>query len=178
VEFVVSDDHEGLRRAIREILPAAAWQRCYVHFLRNALDHLPRRAGDDCLQELRWLYDRRELAEARQDLARWLGKWQAKHPKLCDWVEENIEETLTYFCLPRQHHKHMKSTNMLERLNHELKRRTHVVRIFPNAEACLRLVRALAVESHENWLEAIRYLNMAHLAEHKKERPRKIDQAA
>ena len=132
---LVSDDHEGLKRAIREILPAAAWQRCYVHFLRNALDHLPRKAGDDCLPELRWLYDRREIAEARQDLARWLGKWQAKHPKLCDWVEENIEETLTYFCLPQQHHKHMKSTNMLERLNQELKRRTHVVRIFPNAEA-------------------------------------------
>ena len=178
VEFVVSDDHEGLKRAIRETLPAAAWQRCYVHFLRNALDHLPRRAGDDCLQELRWLYDRRELAEARQDLARWLGKWQAKHPKLCDWVGANIEETLTYFCLPQPHHKHMKSTNMLERLNQELKRRTHVVRIFPNAESCLRLVRALAVETHENWLEAIRYLNMAHLAEHKKETLRKIDQAA
>ena len=178
VEFVVSDDHEGLKRAIRETLPAAAWQRCHVHFLRNALDHLPRRAGDDCLQELRWLYDRRELAEARQDLARWLGKWQAKHPKLCDWVEANIEETLTYFCLPQPHHKHMKSTNMLERLNQELKRRTHVVRIFPNAESCLRLVRALAVETHENWLEAIRYLNMAHLAEHKKETLRKIDQAA
>ena len=178
VEFVVSDDHEGLRRAIRETLPAAAWQRCYVHFLRNALDHLPRRAGDDCLQELRWLYDRRDLAEARQDLARWLTKWQAKHPKLCDWAEENIEETLTYFCLPQQHHKHMKSTNMLERLNQELKRRTHVVRIFPNAASCLRLVRALAVETHENWLEAIRYLNMAHLAEHKKEMLRKLEQEA
>jgi putative transposase len=178
VEFVVSDDHEGLRRAIRETLPAAAWQRCYVHFLRNALDHLPRRAGDDCLQELRWLYDRRDLAEARQDLARWLTKWQAKHPKLCDWVEENIEETLTYFCLPQQHHKHMKSTNMLERLNQELKRRTHVVRIFPNAASCLRLVRALAVETHENWLEAIRYVNMAHLAEHKKEMLRKLEQEA
>jgi putative transposase len=131
-----------------------------------------------CLQELRWLYDRRELAEARQDLARWLGKWQTKHPKLCDWVEENIEETLTYFCLPQQHHKHMKSTNMLERQNQELKRRTHVVRIFPNAQSCLRLVRALAVETHENWLEAIRYLNMAHLAEHKKEALRMMDDAA
>ena len=99
-------------------------------------------------------------------------------PKLCDWVEETIEETFTYFCLPQQHHKHMKSTNMLERLNQELKRRTHVVRIFPNAASCLRLVRALAVETHENWLEAIRYLNMAHLAEHKKESLRRIAEAA
>jgi putative transposase len=169
VEFVVSDDHEGLKQAIREVLPGAAWQRCYVHFLRNALDHLPRKLADDCLQELRWIYDRRDLAEVRRDIAAWLTKWQAKHPKLCDWVEENIEETLTYYRLPLPHHKHMKSTNMLERLNQEIKRRTHVVRIFPNAESCLRLVRALAVETHENWLEGTRYLNMQHLFEHKKE---------
>ena len=169
VEFVVSDDHPGLKAAIREILPAAAWQRCYVHFLRNALDYVPRKVDDDCLMELRWFYDRRELAEVRRDLAQWLAKWQGKYPKLCDWVEENIEETLTYFRLPLAHHKHMKSTNMLERLNQELKRRTHVVRIFPNAESCLRLVRALAVEAHENWLEGTRYLNMEHLREHKKE---------
>jgi putative transposase len=154
VEFVVSDDHEGLKQAIREILPGAHWQRCYVHFLRNALDYLSRKLADDCLQELRWIYDRRELAEARRDIAAWLAKWQVKHSRLCDWVEENIEETLTYYRLPQPHHKHMKSTNMLERLNQELKRRTHVVRIFPNAESCLRLVRALAVETHENCSKA------------------------
>jgi putative transposase len=132
IEFVVSDDHAGLR-------------------------------------ELRWFYDRRELAEVRRDIAAWLQKWQAKYPKLCAWVEENIEETLSYYRLSLAHHKHMKSTNMLERLNQEIKRRTHVVRIFPNPKSCLRLVRALAVEMHENWLEAMRYLNMDHLAEHKKQ---------
>ena len=70
VEFVVSDDHAGLKKALTEVLTDAAWQRCYVHFLRNALDYLPRKADDDCLQELRWLYDRRDLAEAQRDLAR------------------------------------------------------------------------------------------------------------
>jgi putative transposase len=107
VEFVVSDNHEGLKAAIREVLPAAAWQRCYVHFLRNALDYVPRKVDDDCLQELRWFGacpragrrpdpgDRRELAEVRRDIAQWLGKWQAKYPRLCNWVEDNIEETLT-----------------------------------------------------------------------------------
>jgi len=168
VEFVVADDHAGLRAAIREVLAGTAYQRCYVHFLRNALDHLPRKADDDCLQELRWLYDRRDLAEARADLAQWLAKWQAKYPRLTDWVEETIEETLTFYKLPRRHHKHMKSTNMLERFNEEIRRRTYVVRIFPNAESCLRLIRALAVETHENWLEASRYLNMDDLKEHKK----------
>jgi len=168
VEFVVSDDHPGLKRAIAEVLPEAAWQRCYVHFLRNALDHLPRKAVDDCLQELRWLYDRRDLAEAQKDLAQWLERWGGKYPKLCDWVEESIGETLTFYRLPLSHHKHMKSTNMLERLNEEIKRRTRVVRIFPNAASCLRLIRALAVETHEGWLEASRYLNMDLLKEHKK----------
>ena len=169
VEFVVSDDHPGLKAAIREVLTEAVWQRCYVHFLRNALDYVPRKVDDDCLMELRWFYDRRDLTEVRGDLATWLGKWQGKYAKLCAWVEDNIEETLTFYRLPLAHHKHMKSTNMLERLNQEIKRRTHVVRIFPNAASCLRLVRALAVEAHENWLEAIRYLNMDHLKEHKKQ---------
>src|ERR687897_1066192 len=111
VELVVSDDHAGLVAAIGEVIPEAAWQRCYVHFLRNALDHLPRKHGDDCLQELRWLYDRSDLAEAKADLSAWLSKWSARYPRLTTWVEEAIEHTLTFFRLPRQHHKHLKSTN-------------------------------------------------------------------
>ena len=168
VELVVADDHAGLRAAIREVLAEAAYQRCYVHFLRNALDYLPRKADDDCLQELRWLYDRRSVEEARRDLAAWIAKWGTRYPRLVAWVEETLEETLTFYRLPRQHHKHLKSTNMLERLNEEIRRRTYVVRIFPNAASCCRLVRALAVEMHENWLEAHRYLNMDDLKEHKK----------
>ncbi len=112
VELVVSDDHAGLVAAIGEVIPEAAWQRCYVHFLRNALDHLPRKHGDDCLQELRWIYDRRDLAEAKVDLAKWLAKWSARYPRLTTWAEENIDCTLTFFRLRRQHHKHLKSTNM------------------------------------------------------------------
>ena len=174
VELVVTDDHAGLRAAIAEVLPEAAWQRCYVHFLRNCLDHLPRKGDDDCLRELRWIYERRNLGEARNDLAAWITKWESRYAKLVAWVEENIEETLTFYRLPPQHHKHLKSTNMLERLNEELKRRTHVVRIFPNAASCLRLVRALAVETHENWIEATRYLNMDLLREHKKQLLREV----
>ena len=178
VELVISDDHAGLKQAIREELTDAAWQRCYVHFLRNALDYLPRKADDDCLQELRWLYDRRDLGEAKRDLAAWLLRWQTKYPRLCDWAEANIEETLTFYRLPRAHHKHLKSTNLLERLNEEFKRRTRIVRIFPNEASCLRLIRALAVEMHENWLEAPRYLNMDYWREYKKEQLRTVAQAA
>jgi putative transposase len=175
---VVSDDHPGLKSAIAQVLPEAFWQRCYVHFLRNALDYFPRKAADDCLTELRWFYERRNVEEARRDLVVWLSKWQGKYPKLCEWVEANIEETFTFYRLPKEHHKHLKSTNVLERLNQELKRRTHVVRIFPNEASCLRLVRALAVEIHEDWLETHRYLNMEALAEQRKSQRREMELAA
>ena len=166
VQFVVSDDHPGLKAAIREVLPGVWWQRCYVHFLRNALDYLPRKADDDCLQELRWMYERRNVEEARRDLKQWLEQWQAKYPKLCAWVATNIEETWTFYRLPVAHHKHWKSTNLLERFNQEIKRRTLVVRIFPDEASCLRLVRAVAAEQHEEWMEGSRYLNADLLREH------------
>ena len=93
----------------------------------------------------------------------------ASPPCPASGVEDNVEETLTFYRLPRQHHKHLKSTNMLERFNQEIKRRTLVVRIFPDEAASLRLVRALAMEIHENWLEETRFLKLTHLTEHKKE---------
>jgi len=178
VTLAITDDHAGLKRALAEVLPEAFWQRCYVHFLRNVWDYLPRKVSDDCVIELRWFYDRRNVEEARRDLVAWLAKWQAKYPKLCEWVEGNIEETFTFYRLPKEHHKHLKSTNMLERLNQELKRRTHVIRIFPNPESCLRLSRALAVEIHEGWLETHCYLNMESLAEQKKSQLHGLELAA
>jgi len=178
VQFVVSDDHPGLKAAVREVLPGVWWQRCYVHFLRNALDYLPRKADDDCLQELRWMYERRDVEEARRDLRQWLEKWGGKYPKLCAWVEANIEETWTFYRLPLAHHKHLKSTNLLERFNQEIKRRTLVVRIFPNETSCLRLVRAIAAEQHEEWMEGSRYLNADLLREQIKPTNERLAMAA
>ena len=170
VEFVVSDDHCGIRNAVSAVLTEAVWQRCYVHFLRNALDHMPKKHIDPaCMMELRWIYDRRTIDEAMSDLKSWLCKWSEKYPALCEWVEENIDETLSFYKLPHMHHKHLKSTNMLERMNQEIKRRTHIIRTFPNPESCLRMVRALAVETHEAWQVETRYLNMDELREYKKE---------
>lgn len=165
VHLAVTDDHTGLRKAISEVMVTTLWQRCYVHFLRNALDYVPRTADPSCLQELRWLYDRHDATEARHDLKLWLERWQGKYGRLCTWVEENIEETFAFYRLPRTHHKHLKSTNLLERLNQEIKRRTHVVRIFTDEACCIRLIRALAVEVHEDWIDSNRYLNMEPLRE-------------
>jgi hypothetical protein len=139
----ITSDWSGSELLVPQLL------RGFPQVFAVALDYVPRRVDDDCLQELRWLYDRRDLAEARRDLAAWLAKWSGKYSKLTGWVEENIDETLSFYRLPRQHHKHLKSTNMLERLNEEIRRRTPVVRVFPNGESCLRLVRALAVDPRE-----------------------------
>ena len=168
MELVVSDDHPGLERAIAEVVPEAAWQRCRGHFLKNARDHLPRKTVDDCLKELRRLYERRDLAEARKDGGCGWSAGGQKYPQLCEQVEENLGETLTFYQLPLAHPKHLKSTHMLERFHEEIKRRTGVVRIFSNEASCLRLLRALAAETHGDWLEGNRYLNMELLREDKK----------
>ena len=160
VEFVVSDAHEGLQQAISRCFTTACWQRCYVHFLRNLKGRLPKNHADDVYQELRWLYDRRTREEANADLDAWTEKWYQRYPEVCNWVEKNIPSTLSFLSLPVPHHKHLKSTNMLERLNEEIKRRTHLLRTFPNKASCLRLIRALAVETHEEWTQNKRYLNM------------------
>ncbi|MGY3560012.1 transposase-like protein [Bradyrhizobium sp. USDA 4463] len=97
------------------------------------------------------MYDRHDLGEVRRDLAAWPAKWGRKYLKLTGWVEDNIEETLTYFRLPLGHRKHMKSTKMLERLNEEIRRRTYVVRIFPNAESCLRVSVVPLPPSRGTW---------------------------
>ena len=108
-------------------------------------------------------YDRRNLKETEPDLQAWLARWATRYPKLTDRVEAKIGETLKFYSLPRQPHKHPKPTNMLERLNEEIKRRTRVVRIFPNPSSCLRLVRALCAETTEEGRHAIRRLTNSDL---------------
>ena len=160
VKFIVSDSHEGLKQGIAEVFPEAIWQRCFVHFLRNVLDYLPRKGDNSCLQELRAIYEKTTLKEALNSKEEWVAKWKGKYPKLCNWLEDQIGETLSYYHLPEEHRKLMRSTNLLERINEEIKRRTRVVRIFPNSDSCLRLIRALTVEIHETWLTERKSLNM------------------
>ena len=161
VAFLTLGRAEDPAFTIKQMTVVTAWPGATA----KEMEELVAEPLEKRLQELRWLYDRRSVEEARRDLAAWIAKWEARYPRLVAWAEETIEETFTFYRLPRQHHKHLKSTNMLERLNEEIRRRTYVVRIFPNAASCCRLVRALAVETHENWLEANRYLNMDDLKE-------------
>ena len=162
VEYVVSDRHEGLKHAISKVLPTALWQRCCVHFLRNARDKLSRSADPACLEGLKRLWGCEHVGEAREALGAWVARWgdEKGFGRLVEWNGSRImsRRRLTVYRLPREHRLRMKSTNMLERYNEELRRRTRVVRIFPNAESCLRLILALAAETHERWLTGQRYL--------------------
>jgi transposase-like protein len=182
VEFVVADDHAGLRAALREVLPEAAYQRCYVHYADVGI------MCTSCATRSTMCTPGRRRLPARAALAVRSPRPQRGAPRSRRLAGQVVGQVSPAHRLGRrkdrrdadflpvaaQHHKHLKSINMLERLNEEIKRRIHVVRIFPNADSCLRLVRALAVETHENWLEQHRYLNMDDLHEHKKEALRQV----
>jgi len=152
VEYVVSDDNKGLRKALMKHFQGVKQQRCQVHFMRNFLNKLSRSEymeGMRCLQEV-------FAARTKEDAFARLEKVRAfllskKKASTAEWLEENIEEALMVLDLPEAHRKQMKSTNMLERFNQEIKRRTRVIRIFPNEESCLRLLSALCQETSEQW---------------------------
>jgi transposase-like protein len=165
VQLVISDAHIGLQTAITEFLTNALWQRCFVHFLRNAKDYIPRKCDDSCLDELKFIYEQRSIEDAHREFKVWVDKWADKHEKLISWAEENIFETLTFYRFPPQHRIHLRSSNVLERVNQEIKRRTQVVRIFPSESSALRLIRAIGAEIDEKWSCEQRYLNMGYLKE-------------
>jgi putative transposase len=159
VEYVVSDDHEGLRSALERHFQGAVWQRCQVHVVRNLLGKVSRKDRAWVLEMWRGVRDAETVEEARRRLRELVEALEGKYPAVAEWLEEAGEDALGVYAAPAAHRKRMRSTNMLERWNQELKRRTRVVRIWPNAASCLRLVTALAIETSEEWQER-RYLDM------------------
>ena len=157
---MASDSHEGLKRAIEKVFTTALWQRCAVHFLHNAVTHVTTKTDPECVDDLKGIWSHEEVGQARQALGTLVARWgdEPDCEKLVTWVEDHIEETFSVYRLPRRHRRRMKSTNMLERFNEEIRRRTPVIRIFPHTASCLRLIRALAVETHEHWVSGKRYL--------------------
>lgn len=161
VKLVVSDAHGGLAAARKEHFPGIPWQRCQRHFIVNAQERAPKALEERIYQGLRKLWDEsRDYAEARQALRALAEEVEARDPALAEWLEVEGEETLSCFHFPREHHKRIRTTNALERVNQEIKRRTKVVRIFPNPAACARLAAAVLKEHHEDWITGRRYLRM------------------
>lgn len=165
VRYVVSDDHHGLRLALARYLPKAQWQWCQTHYQRQAGAKVPQRARAEVHAGLRDVFHAPDLAQAQERTKRLVEEWQRRFPQLATWLEETIEPALTVLALPEPHRVKLRTTNGLERFEQELKRRSRVVRIFPNRASCLRLMSALALEQTEEWLTGRHYLDMTVLEE-------------
>lgn len=180
VRYVVSDEHLGLRAALRRHFPGALWNRCQTHYQRNAAAKAPRSGRGEVHAGLRDVFNAPNGELARQRAGRLMDGWRDRFPQLVEWMEETIEQPLTVFELPAEHRKRLRTTNGLERFNQELRRRARVIRIFPNRKSCLRLTSALAMEQSEEWLTGHRYVRMDVLDEQPKtlEKQRALEEVA
>jgi transposase-like protein len=159
VRYVVSDKHRGIEAAVGRHSQGAVWQRCQVHFKRNACGRVRRRDREWVMELVKEVTDAGALEEARQKLTEAAEQIQEKYPDLAQMLDEEGEQILGVYALPEEHRKRMRSTNMLERWFEEIRRRTRVVRIFPNRASCVRLIGAHCMEANEEWLGR-RYLSM------------------
>ena len=161
VKLIVSDDHAGLKQARQAALPSVPWQRCQCHLQQNAQAYVPQQAlRAEVAQAIRDIFNAPDKTEAERMLDRLVVRYQQQAPKLAEWAQENIPQGLTVFQLPQSHRVRLRTTNGLERLNREIKRRTRVASIFPNEQALLRLASALLVEIDDEWQTGKIYLNM------------------
>ena len=162
VELVVSDDHVGLRAARRAVFPSVPWQRCQFHLGQNAQAHAHKRTqGREIGQAIRDIFNSPSLADAEAMVTRVAERFQKENPKWVKWLEENIQEGFTVYRFARSTHRKIRTINVLERVNEEIRRRTRVVGIFPNEDSVLRLTSAVLAEIHEEWLTGRQYLNLA-----------------
>jgi transposase-like protein len=161
VKLIVSDDHGGLNAARKSIFGGIAWQRCQFHLAQNAqamAGSLDQRR--EIAHDLRAIFNSPDRSNAEERLAKIVGKYAKRSPKLSAWLEENIPAGLTIFAFPSQHQRRLRTSNLMERGNLEIRRRTRVAGLFPNEAACLRLVSAVLIEIHEEWITGKRYLDM------------------
>jgi putative transposase len=152
LEFIVSDNHAGLRAALTSRFPGVPWQRCQFHFQQNAMAYVPKiHMRADVAQDIRSIFEAPDLQSALRRLNEVVIKYQSSAPKLAAWIEANAPEALTVFCRPESQRKKLRTTNSLERLNREIKRRTRVATLFPNEKSLERLVSALLSEITDDW---------------------------
>jgi putative transposase len=161
VQLIVSDDHSGLKQARKACFPGIAWQRCQFHLMQNAMHYVPKVSmRPDVTRDLRNVFNAPDRHEADRLLAQLVKKYQDSAPDLSAWIEADIPEGLTVFELPPSHRRRLRTTNMLERLNQEIKRRTRVATLFPNEASLLRLVSAVLSETSDDWETGKVYLTM------------------
>lgn len=160
VELITSDAHEGLKAARQAVFPGVPWQRCQFHLQQNAAAYVPKvEMRIAVAADLRGVFNAPDQAEAERLLKLMLDKYRPIAPRLAEWLEENVPEGLTVFTRPAAHRRRLRTTNLIERLNKEIHRRTRVATLFLNEASLLRLVSAVLVEVDQEWQTGIRYLN-------------------
>ncbi len=164
VRLVVSDAHQGLKGAIAAVLQGAGWQRCRVHFVRNALALVPKSAAPMVAATIRTVFAQPDPVSAREQWRRVADNFRPRHERLASLLDDAEADVLAYLAFPHEHWRQIWSNNPLERLNREVKRRTDVVGIFPNDAAVIRLVGAILAEQHDEWQVARRYFSAESLA--------------
>lgn len=159
VHLVISDAHEGLKGAIAAVLQGTSWQRCRVHFMRNALSLVPKSAGEMVAATIRTVFAQPDPTSAKEQWRRVADGFRPQFPRLAELLDEAEEDVLAYLVFPRAHWRQIWSNNPLERLNRELKRRADVVGIFPDEVAVIRLAGAVLAEQHDEWQVTRRYFS-------------------
>ena len=170
VRLVISDDHEGIKAAVRGELPGVGWQRCVVHFERNVLSHVPSSLMAEVAEDLKAVFKVRRENTARALAEEFVELYESRYPKAVSVFEAGVEDALTYLGLPGSHHARIRTTNMLERLFKEVKRRTRVVGVFPNETSAAVLATEIVLRSSEEW-PLKRYLTMDALEAAQKPNP-------
>ena len=152
VKLVISDDHEGLGAARRAVLGSVPWQRCHFHLQQNAGAYVPKQAMRmEVAADIRSMFNAPDRKTAEEFLQAAIQKYAVSAPRLSAWLEENLSEGFTVFDFPLEHRKSIRTTNSLERVNKDIRKRTRVVGVFPNEASCLRLISALLMEISEEW---------------------------
>jgi transposase-like protein len=161
LQLITSDDHAGLKAALRSVFPSVAWQRCQFHMSQNAQHYAPKKhLREDIARAMRDIFNSPSLESAHHTVKVVSKEFEHSAPEFVQWLDTNIEEGLTCYHFPRKHRRRIRTSNGAERINREIKRRTRVAVLFPNSESALRLVTAILMDIHEDWVTGKVYLNM------------------
>lgn len=164
LRLIISDDHAGMKAARMAVFPSVPWQRCQFHLSQNAQGYVPKRSMRlEIAEVMREIFNSPTLEMAREMTRRAVEKYQKRAPEFAKWLEANIEDGLTVHRFPKEHWKKIRTSNGIERVNREIKRRTRVAVLFPNKESALRLVTGVIIEIHEEWVTGKKYLDMSPL---------------
>ena len=176
LELIISDDHRGLVKAIRSHFQSVTWQRCQTHFLRNIMDAAPKSVREELYPHVRAILDAPDIGSARLLLNQTLEAFEKKAPKAMQVLEMGFDDATAVLVLPAKYRRRLRTTNAVERLNEEIRRRERAIRIFPSRESVVRLIGALLMEFDEKWTTGKKYLDMDEYLQWQKEQKQNCEQ--